>query len=99
MPLRLLLTPGTPVRGMNFNPLMRPDIHPAIGDAAAGKHERVLAVLVEHGQLQIAIKWCGVDGLPHDWADSSKQASRALMCITLKGTLAVGLRSADCSDG
>lgn len=45
--------------------LLRLRVHPAVDDPAAGKNQRVRAILVEHGELQVAVeRRCG-HGLPH----------------------------------
>jgi len=40
----------------HFNPLPVCSVEPAISDALAGKGEAVFAILVDDGQLQIAVK-------------------------------------------
>jgi hypothetical protein len=38
---------------------------PAVQDAPAGENERVWALLVDHGQLQVPVERGGCDRLPH----------------------------------
>jgi hypothetical protein len=53
------------VRRADIDPLFRCDVHPSIEDAAAWENKRMLACLVEHGKLKIAIEGRGCNRLPH----------------------------------
>jgi hypothetical protein len=53
------------VRRADIDPLFRGDVHPSIGDAAAWENKRMLACLVEHRKLKVAIEGRGCNRLPH----------------------------------
>lgn len=50
---------------LHVDPLLGLRIHPAVGHAAAWKDERVRAVRIDDGQLEIALEWRSGDRLPH----------------------------------
>ena len=45
--------------------LLRLRIDPAVQDAPAGKNERMRALLVDHGQLEVPVERGACDRLPH----------------------------------
>ena len=45
--------------------LLRFRVDPAVQDAPAGKNERVRALLVDHGQLEVPVERGACDRLPH----------------------------------
>jgi hypothetical protein len=53
------------MRRTHLDPLPGDRIHPAAKNSAARENERMLAVLVDNGQFEIAIKRRGRDRLPH----------------------------------
>jgi hypothetical protein len=58
--------PPAPMRRVDVEALATRGLHPAAGNALACKDERVRAVVVEDGELQVAIKRRGRDWLPHE---------------------------------
>jgi hypothetical protein len=52
------------MRGIDVDPLLALGIHPSAENAATRKDERVRAVSVNDGHLQIAIERRGMDELP-----------------------------------
>ena len=53
------------MRRAHVQPLAAMRIHPARGDAPAGKYQGMRPILIEDGQLDIAVDRRGRYGLPH----------------------------------
>ena len=50
---------------VHIYPALALRIDPAAGDASTGERQRVLVIMTEHRQFEIAIKWRGRNRLPH----------------------------------
>ncbi len=60
-----LSLPGAPVRWEHVQPLFGFCAYPASDDAAARENKLMRPVIVDDGELQIAVKRGEQDGLPH----------------------------------
>ena len=63
--LRFPRRPIAPMRRAHVQPLARLRVDPAAADAPTGKHQRMWAVAVDNGQLEVAIEGRAGDFLPH----------------------------------
>jgi hypothetical protein len=61
----LFVRPLTPVRRIYIHQLLGFSIDPTAEEPAAWEFERGRAVLIDNGNLKVAPKWCGRNGLPH----------------------------------
>jgi len=58
--------PLAPMRRPDVEPFFGACLHPAVGNAAAGKDERMhAAAIIDDGELEISVEWCGRNVLPH----------------------------------
>ena len=60
------LSPAAPVGGLHNDPLLVRWVDPPARNTAARKHERMFAVRIEDRKLQVLLKRCSRDWLPHD---------------------------------
>src|SRR5450631_4626093 len=62
----LLRAPPVPPMGRpHVQPFLGLHFHPAVENAAAREHERMRAVIIDDGQLKVALERCGGYLLPH----------------------------------
>lgn len=79
-----LSIPFPPVTWADFDPLLGLGIDPSARRAAAGKSERMDAVLVKDGQLQVLVEGRGGDMLPLHDRNVRQQGTGALIWIKME---------------
>ena len=57
--------PFAPMRRPHVQPFLGFRFHPAVENAAARKHQRVRAIVIDDGQFEIAVERRGGNMLPH----------------------------------
>src|SRR5450631_4417057 len=62
---RLCGPPLPPMGRPHVQPFLGLHFHPAVENAAAREHERMRAVIIDDGQLKVALERCGGYLLPH----------------------------------
>lgn len=75
-----VLPPGSPVRRANIEALARRGDDPAVRDTAAGKYDRMLAIPIDDGDLQILTGRRGANSMPHDASVSAGSDDAAGLC-------------------
>ena len=87
-----LIIPLPPVRWANPHGHICVGLDPTAENTTAGKHEGVDPIEVDHGQFQVAIKWCGFDAEPiHSDAIIKRRFAYGLDCsqypVLLRGQI------------
>ena len=62
---RVGVLPLAPMGRPHIQPFLGLDLHPAVENAAAREHERMRAIVIDDGQLNVAVERRGGYLLPH----------------------------------
>ena len=69
------------MRRVNIDGRACSGLDPTAENSTAGKHEGADPIEVDHGQFQVAIKWCGFDAEPiHSHAIIKRRLASGLDC-------------------